>query len=768
MGETGMRRTCLPDGDEETFQAQTRRLVAATEALLDNNEAFGDGLSWPVLATALDQVSDQIYVKDLDSRFLFANLATVRTNRLESAGQLIGKTDFDLFPTDVAGGFYESEQALLARGIPELDIEETLIAPDGRQFWWLTSKTPLRDRDGRVVGLIGIARDITTRKREEALRSGQANLLEMIARSEPLPAILEALVRLVEEQLDNIQASVLLLDPEGKTLHQGAAPSLPAGYNKLIDGVAIGPNIGSCGTAAWLGKPVIVSDVQTDYRWANFRDLAVQYGLYSCWSTPILTHQGNVLGTLALYSGSVRHPTENEMQLVAMATHIAGIAIERQRAEDRIHFMAHHDALTGLPNRTYFKDKIADVLHQAKISGQRVIVAYVDLDNFKQINDNYGHNAGDELLRHVAARMLEFTRASDLVVRLGGDEFVLVFANQSRGEGDILPRLAELRRSISRPIVIDGVTIATTCSMGVASFPEDGETAEELIASADAAMYRAKELGRDSLQVHRNDGGNRVAERFNLQEELRTAIAGGQLFLDYQPQIDLASGHVRGVEALVRWNHPRLGVLAPGSFIALAEECGLILPLGLWVLKTACRQNKRWRDLGLPPVVMAVNVSPRQFCDPMLIDQVSLALKDSGLEPQFLELELTENAISQDVPRALATMAELEKLGIRLSIDDFGTGYANLAALKTFPVRRLKMDRSFVEALPHDPTMAAIASAVISLARGLNLSVVAEGVENAEQMAYLRHNGCDEVQGFHFSRPVAPEGIERLLAAPPA
>ncbi|PWE57600.1 histidine kinase [Metarhizobium album] len=763
-----MRRTCLPDGDEETFQAQTRRLVAATEALLDNNEAFGDGQSWPVLAAALDQVSDQIYVKDLDSRFLFANLATVRTNRLESADQLIGKTDFDLFPADVAGGFYESEQTLLACGIPELDIEETLIAPDGRQFWWLTSKTPLRDRDGRVVGLIGIARDITTRKREEALRSGQANLLEMIARSEPLPAILEALVLLVEEQLDNIQASVLLLDPEGKTLHQGAAPSLPAGYNKLIDGVAIGPNIGSCGTAAWLGKPVIVSDVQTDYRWANFRDLAVQYGLYSCWSTPILTHQGNVLGTLALYSGSVRHPTENEMQLVAMATHIAGIAIERQRAEDRIHFMAHHDALTGLPNRTYFKDKIADVLHQAKISGQRVIVAYVDLDNFKQINDNYGHNAGDELLRHVAARMLEFTRASDLVVRLGGDEFVLVFANQARGEGDILPRLAELRRSISRPIVVDGVTIATTCSMGVASFPEDGETAEELIASADAAMYRAKELGRDSLQVHRNDGGSRVAERFNLQEELRTAIAGGQLFLDYQPQIDLASGHVRGVEALVRWNHPRLGVLAPGSFIALAEECGLILPLGLWVLKTACRQNKRWHDLGLPPVVMAVNVSPRQFCDPMLIDQVSLALKDSGLEPQFLELELTENAISQDVPRALATMAELEKLGIRLTIDDFGTGYANLAALKTFPVRRLKMDRSFVEALPHDPTMAAIASAVISLARGLNLSVVAEGVENAEQMAYLRHNGCDEVQGFHFSRPVAPESIERLLAAPPA
>ncbi len=321
-----------------------------------------------------------------------------------------------------------------------------------------------------------------------------------------------------------------------------------------------------------------------------------------------------------------------------------------------MHFMAHHDPLTGLPNRSFFKEKLSQTLHQARMNRQHVVLAYVDLDNFKRINDSLGHGAGDELLRQIAGRMLEFTRASDLVVRLGGDEFVLVFANQSRGEGDILPRLHQLRASLSRPMAIAGMTVSATCSMGIATFPEDGETIDALLANADAAMYRAKQLGRDGLQVFNGKETPAAIAAGDRLEELRSAIAGDQLYLDYQPQIDAGTGRILGVEALVRWNHPELGVQPPGHFIPLAEATGLILPLGLWVLKTACRQNKAWQVLGLPPVIIAVNVSPRQFCDPALVGQVRQALNETGLDPRYLELELTENAVMQDTDSALATI----------------------------------------------------------------------------------------------------------------
>ncbi len=761
MTDAGIRFARRVDADD--IDGDALRLVAAASALgrsaLFSGRIDGD---LAILRTVLDQIPDQIYVKDRQSRFVFANCATLLANGASTQEQLLGTSDFDLVDHDIADGFYRIEQRIMEEAQARFDIEEYLCRPDQKKTWWLTTKIPLTGDDGEVIGLIGISRDITQRRREETIRSGQSTLLEMIARSEKLETILNTLVLLVESQIEGLNASILLLDAEGQRLYMGAAPNLPSAYNALIEGIAIGPMVGSCGSAAWLGKPVVASDVLTDEHWADYRGLAQQYGFRSCWSTPILTREGSVLGTFALYGCTPREPTAVEMDLVAMATHIAGIAIERQRAEDRMHFMAHHDPLTGLPNRTYFKERMGQTLHQAKISRQHVVLAYVDLDNFKNINDSLGHGAGDELLRQIAGRMLEFTRAADLVVRLGGDEFVLVFANQTRGDANILPRLHKLRASLSQPMTIAGTTISATCSIGVSTFPEDGETVDALLANADAAMYRAKQLGRDGLQVFNDKETPAVAAADRL-EELRTAIASEQLYLDYQPQIDAVTGSILGVEALVRWNHPGLGLQSPGDFIPLAETTGLILPLGLWVLKTACRQNKAWQALGLPPVVIAVNVSSRQFCDPALVSQVRQALAETGLDPRYLELELTENTIMQDIDSALATMRALEEMGVRLSIDDFGTGYCNLAALKTLPVNRLKMDRSFIESLPHDATTSAIASAVIALAQKLKLGIIAEGVETAEQLQYLRNSGCDEVQGFHFSAPVNAAGIESLL-----
>ncbi|MBB4568369.1 sensor domain-containing protein [Rhizobium leucaenae] len=749
-----------------SLDIETERLLAATQALMAANaHHVADGIEQLRLKAIVHELPDFLFVKDRESRFVFANSATAKSLGLERASALTGKTDFDLVPLERATKYYRIEQEIIASGKPRLDMEDVIpSASGGKPVYRLTSKLPLRNDRGEVIGLICISRDITERKRQEHLRRNQAELLEMIAKSEPLEMILEALVLMVEDQMTDIKGSVLLLDPEGIHLSHGAAPNLPATYSRLIDGIAIGPKVGSCGTAAWRGKPVFVYDTQTDPLWEDFSDLAAQYGLRSCWSTPIMTSQGNVLGTFALYSGTVREPTERELELVAMATHIAGIAIERKRAEDRAYFMAHHDDLTGLPNRAFLKENMAKILFKARRNGRKVTVAYVDLDNFKQVNDSRGHSAGDELLKELTARMVDSLRASDMVVRLGGDEFLLVIVHQSRHDTGITRRLRELQKAITQPVVIGEIKIAVTSSIGVAAFPADGETPDELIACADAAMYKAKEHGRNRLQyhIHRPDAAGVMP--LSEQEELRSAIGAKQFFLEYQPQVDVASGRIVGLEALVRWRHPRHGMMPPGQFIPLAEESGLIIPLGLFVLNEACRQAKEWQVMGLPPLTIAVNVSARQFGDPALAAHVTEALEASGLEPQWLELELTESTLMHDVPRGLHVMQALKALGVRLSIDDFGTGYSSLAALKTFPFDRLKMDRSFVEALPRDETTVAIASAVISLARRLRLAVVAEGVETDEQLEFLRQAQCHDAQGFYFSRPVGPGEIAKILA----
>lgn len=726
---------------------------------------LSEGIENLRLKAIVHELPDFLYVKDRDGRFVFANAVTARSHGLENAAEIAGKRDFDLFDFETARRHFDIEQEIMSGGEPRIDMEELVPLPDGSTMCRLTSKIPLRNDRGEVVGLIGVSRDITERKRQEELYRGQANLLEMIARNEPLPMILEALVLMIERQMTGISGSVLLLDSEGTRLYHGAAPNLPGAYSRMIDGVAIGPKVGSCGTAAWRGEIIIVEDVMADPLWEDFRAMVSQFGFRSCWSTPICTSQKNVLGTFALYSKETRRPTEHEMKLVALATHIAGIAIERKRVDDRIHFMAHHDDLTGLPNRAFLKERMAKILDQARRNNRKVTVAYIDLDNFKEINDTSGHAAGDEVLKETAARMANCVRASDMVVRLGGDEFLVVLVHQSGHDAGIMRRLRELQKAISKPVRFEISEIAVTSSIGIAAFPWDGATPEELLGNADRAMYRAKQLGRNTLQYHDGVVSNSVDLPLSEQEELRQAIVANQLFLLYQPQVDVATGRITGLEALVRWNHPTKGTIPPVNFIPLAEETGLIVPLGLWVLNEACRQARAWQDMGLTPLTIAVNVSPKQFADPDFASHVAEAIDSHRLNARWLELEVTESAIMHDAARALAIMLSLRALGVRLSIDDFGSGYSSLAALKTFPFDRLKMDRSLVEALPADKTAVAIASAVISLAQTLKLSVLAEGVETDAQLEFLRHVKCEEAQGYRFSRPVAPEEIVVMLLA---
>ncbi|TGT71824.1 MULTISPECIES: EAL domain-containing protein [unclassified Mesorhizobium] len=715
------------------------------------------------LQALIDWLPDYLWVKDTDSRFLVANKALATDHGRQEAGDMIGLNDFDLHAPELARQFRACEQDLMRSGQPMIDREEFILDALGHGKWLSSTKVPLKNAQGEVVGLAGVAHDITQRKLADDLRSGQAHLLEMIAMSAPLEDVLERLVRLIESQLSGIFGSVLLLDADGNHLRHGAAPSLAKQYTDAIEGVRIGPKVGSCGTAAFRREPVIVTDIMRDPLWEDYRELVKPYGYRSCWSTPILSHTGAVLGVFAMYSKAVREPSDVEAELFKFSTRIAGIAIERKLAEDRIHFMANHDTLTGLPNRALLGDRLAQAVLYAKRYGRWVSVVFVDLDNFKLVNDTLGHDAGDVLLKTLAGRMTQCVRSTDTVVRLGGDEFVIVLFDQAPEIQLVAATLQNIRAAIAEPVHLGNHNLRTTASIGVANYPGDGTTADVLLANADAAMYRAKELGRDHVQFYAPELNSRNQEKFLLQEELRNALARGEFRLLYQPQVDLRTGNVFAVEALIRWQHPKLGLISPRKFIPMAEETGLIVPIGDWALHEACRQNRAWQDAGLPPMMVCVNVSARQFREPNLISSVVNALEDSGLEAQYLELELTESLIMQDVDLAVATMNQLQNLGVQISIDDFGTGYSSLSALKTFPVARLKIDKSFIHELATDKNDQAVAAAVISLGQKLNLRVIAEGVETDDQVAFLRKNNCDEMQGYHFSKPISAQGIAQLI-----
>ncbi|MBB3222286.1 bifunctional diguanylate cyclase/phosphodiesterase [Pseudoduganella umbonata] len=437
---------------------------------------------------------------------------------------------------------------------------------------------------------------------------------------------------------------------------------------------------------------------------------------------------------------------------------------ESKRDAERIFHMAQHDALTGLPNRNLIGDRIEQSILHAERERQEVMVAFVDLDSFKLVNDTLGHTAGDELLKTVASRMVDCVRKSDTVGRFGGDEFVLVLPQSDADDTDRAVLLEKILAAVVRPVVLDGQEVQVSCSIGAAIYPRDGGNRDTLMMNADAAMYRAKEMGKNNCQFYAHEMNASLEEKLALMEGLRRAVDENQLRLLYQPKVDLATGRVFGVEALVRWQHPERGMVRPDVFIPLAEESGMIVAIGEWVLREACRQARRWQDAGLPPIGMSVNVSPRQFDDPRLVKRVAAALAEAGLDARWLELEVTESLIMRDVQQAVDKMRELETMNIALSIDDFGTGYSSLAALKSFPISRLKIDKSFVRDLAHSADDQAIARAIISLSHQLQMRVIAEGVETEQQRDFLVQYGCDEMQGYLFSKPVPPEEIEAMLA----
>ena len=436
---------------------------------------------------------------------------------------------------------------------------------------------------------------------------------------------------------------------------------------------------------------------------------------------------------------------------------------ERKTAEQQIEYQAYHDALTGLANRRLFQEHLSLALALAQRRHSHVAVLFLDLDHFKIVNDSLGHTVGDELLKHVARRLRHAVREGDTVARVGGDEFTIVLQELARPD-DAAAVAKKVIRSVTDPIEVNGHKLYVTTSVGVTVYPRDGEDAETLLKNADAAMYRAKSEGRNTYQMATQELSRTTQERMLLESGLHQAMETGEFVVYYQPQIDLETMQLVGMEALLRWNHPERGLVGPLEFIGLAEERGMILTIGEWVLREACREAKRFHDRGLTSLRVSVNISARQFRDPALVWTVESALSEAGLDPRALELEITETVAMEDVEQTMSTLAELRKSGISIAIDDFGTGHSALSYLKRFPIDALKIDKSFIHDLPGGYADSAIVASVIQLANGLGIRVVAEGVETIEQIEFLREHGCREVQGFYFSYAVPPADIAKLLA----
>jgi diguanylate cyclase (GGDEF)-like protein/PAS domain S-box-containing protein len=434
----------------------------------------------------------------------------------------------------------------------------------------------------------------------------------------------------------------------------------------------------------------------------------------------------------------------------------------RKQSEQRIHHVAQHDVLTGLPNRSLLQDRLSQAIAYSLRCLHPVWVMLIDLDRFKFVNDSMGHKAGDVLLMTVAARLRSALRDTDTVARLSGDEFVVILTEHEdqKLSVDIVQRLMD---SVAQPVMLGSKEFFVTCSIGVAVYPTDGAPADSLIEHADIAMYRAKKLGRNNFQFYTPAMNEDAMERVRIESALRNALERDEFVLHYQPQVDLASGEIVGMEALIRWQHPEMGMVAPSRFIGVAEETGLIVQIGAWVMRAACQQNQVWQQAGLGKLRVAVNLSARQFGAANLIADIRSVLAETGLAPNCLEIELTESLFMSDVTLAVELLHGMKALGINMSIDDFGTGYSSLSYLSRFPIDVLKIDRSFVAEITRDSNDAAIVASIIALAHNLKLAVIAEGVETEEQLDYLRRHGCDEMQGYYFSRPLPADEFEQLV-----
>ena len=591
----------------------------------------------------------------------------------------------------------------------------------------------------------------------------RSTILEKVVNAESLHSVLFDIVDAIEGEYPNKLCSILLL--QGGKLRKGAAPSLPDFYNDAIDGLEIGHGVGSCGNAAATNSPTVVEDISTHPYWDGFRELAAQAGVASCWSQPIRGANGNVIGTFAIYHSYKAVPTPEEIILIEQFAHIASIAIERELANDLIWKQANFDTLTGLPNRNLMLDHLDLAIKTAKRENDKVAVLFLDLDNFKDINDTLGHDVGDELLKECAKRFTQNVRANDTVCRLGGDEFVIILnsVNSLSSVDAIIQKLLEV---IAEPFVIDIERVHTSGSVGVTLYPDDASNTKDLLKYADQAMYQAKASGKNSYKFYTLDLHEAAVKRLSLLNDLRYAVKNNELFVEYQPITTLSNGQILKAEALLRWQHPQKGRIPPDEFIPLAEESGLIIEISDWVFDEVCRNVKHWQSHYRRDLQISINKSPCQyFHQESNITNWLNKLLEINVSAKSILLEVTENLLMKADEEVSKKLFQFRQAGVGIALDDFGTGYSSISYLKKFPTDFIKIDKSFVKTMTDVSNDKVLCEAIIIMAKKLGIKVVAEGIETQEQFEILKAMGCDYGQGYYIARPMSKVNFESLLKA---
>jgi diguanylate cyclase (GGDEF)-like protein/PAS domain S-box-containing protein len=670
------------------------------------------------METLINALPDPVWLKDTEGVYLTCNHAFERLLDTPSSA-IIGKTDYDFFPAALADFFRQKDREAILASAPRVNEEWVAVAGKEKSVLLETTKTSLPGGSGQPAGVLGIAHDITERKRSEEY------------------------LHLMSKVFSNSGEAIMITDADQRILAVNREFTKLTGY---CEEEAIGKNpkfLSSGNTPKQLYQEMWATLAENDYWQGELWDRRKTGEVFP--KRLSISVVRDTEGKIANYIGNFEDITQ------------------RKITEDKIKYLAHHDALTGLPNRFSLHERMAQCIAFARRLDASLAVMLIDLDHFKSINDTLGHNVGDQLLIQAAKRIQQSVRDSDIVARLGGDEFVVILSGIEMST-DIVEVASKIVSHVAAPYTIGGHELRTSPSVGICFYPGDATEIDDLIKNADIAMYHAKAVGRCNYQFYTEKMREEVAQRVTLEHELKIAIANGQFVLHYQPQIELGSGKVVGVEALVRWQHPVRGLILPSNFIPLAEETKLIIPLGKWILEAACQQLKRWHDDGLSDLHMAVNLSAIQFQDKKLPELVRQALTHSGLDAHHLHLEITESMAMHNPEENIVMMKTLADIGVKLAIDDFGTGYSSLAYLKIFPVDIIKIDRSFVKDIETDENDAAICEITMLLAQKLGMRVVAEGVETAAQRQFLLTLGCQWVQGYFFNQPLPADLLKEYIS----
>jgi diguanylate cyclase (GGDEF)-like protein/PAS domain S-box-containing protein len=681
----------------------------------------------------LEAAPDAMVVVNEDWKIVLLNLQA-ETQFGYSRDELLGQEITNIIPQGFAERLIADSTRTAAEALAQqigTGIELTARRKDGSAFPIEIMLSPLEDAEGVLV--TAAIRDISARKAAEVHLAQTEGRYRGLLEAAP-----DAMVVVNEEDeivLLNLRAEKQFGYRRDELLGQKITTLIPEGFaERLI--------ADSTRTAAEALAQQIGTGIELTARCKDGKAFPIEIML-----SPLESPEG-ILVTAAIRDISARKTAEAAARTMTL-----------QMAHS-----AEHDFLTGLPNRMLLNDRVGQAIVRAERRADKVAVLCLDIDGFKQVNDSLGRPVGDRLLKSVAARLLGCVRTSDTVSRQGGDEFVVLLSEVEHDE-DIAILARRMLQQVARPHTIDGQDLHVTAGLGVSVYPDDGGNAETLAKNAETAMHQAKEKGRQSYQFFKPAMNVRAVERQSIEEGLRRALERRELVVHYQPKIDLSSRRITGAEALIRWNHPTRGLVPPGQFIPVAEECALIQPIGAWVLRAACRQARAWTDAGLPALTMAVNVSAMEFREDAFLDGVFATLDETGLDPHQLELELTESVLVKQAESAASILRAVREKGVRVAIDDFGTGYSSLSYLRKFPVDALKIDQSFVRQISNGGDDTIIVTAIIALARSLKLRVVAEGVETAAELAFLRERQCDEVQGYYFSQPVPPHQFASLLKA---